>query len=250
MKQPTPDPLMLTPGEALRFALGSPSGPRSSIWTVFGSKHTDDVYIGARDTLQSVKLSLHQSGKWRRALTSQEAERLDLPNDVDRVMGRWEVPEPIGEGWIHAVSIAVPSSSIQTEPPPLKRPKRGGLNFYEMYPGSHQLRFDILIKNAGAPELRAENIHARVGRIQLPSGGCAWVMATEFIALNDRAEADIENLRNLTRKRYINEMGHDSFREYERPVGLAWGSSDDNGRPVMIDLGDLREQRALPSTAS
>jgi hypothetical protein len=164
-------------------------------------------------------------------------------------MNRWEVPEPIGEGWIHAVSIAIPSSSIQTNPGPLRRSKNGAVNFYQIEPGLRQVRFEILIKCANAPELRAENIHAEVGRIQLPSGGCVWVLATEFAAVDGRAAAEIEGLRNHLRNQYINEMGLDAFREYQSPVGTAWGSSDDNGRPVMIDLGDLREPRTLPSTA-
>lgn len=240
MKQPTPDVLSLSPGGTLRFALGSADGPRSNIWTVFGSKNTDDVYVGARDTLPLAKLSLHESGRWRRALTSQEAARQNLPDGIDRVMNRWEVPEPIADGWVHAVSIAIPSSSRQADPGPLKNPKKGTISFYEIERGSHQVRFDVLIKSAGASELRVENIHARVGRIQLPGGGCVWVYATELVAVDDRAEADVENLRTLSRNQYIEEMGLEEFRQYQRPVGAGWGFSNDDGRPVIIDLGDLR----------
>jgi hypothetical protein len=166
VRQPAPDTLKLPAGGVLRFALGSADGPRSSVWSVIGSRNTDDVYVGARDTLPSAKLSLHESGKWRRAMTRQEAERQNLPDGGDRVMNRWEVPEPVADGWVHAVSIAIPSSSIQAIPDPLKRPKKGTINFYEADPGSHQVRFDIFIKSVGAPDLTVENIHARVGRIQ------------------------------------------------------------------------------------
>lgn len=240
MKQPTPDTLILPAGGILRFALGSVSGARSNVWTVFGSKNTDDVYVGARDMLPMAKLSLHESGKWRRALTSQEAERQGLPDDVDRVMNRWEVPEPVAEGWVHAVSIAIPSSSIQKDPGLLKRPKRGTISFYEIEPGSRQVRFEVLIKSAGAPDLQVENTHALVGRIQLPGGGCVWVFATELVEVDSRAEAEVENLRKLTRERYIGEMGLEEFRKYQKPVGAGWGFDNDDGRPVIIDLGDLR----------
>jgi hypothetical protein len=113
MKQPTPDPTILPAGGKLRFALGSDQGARSSVWSVVGHKNTDDIYIGARDVLGIAKLSLHESGKWRRALTDREAERRNLPDDVDRVLSRWEVPEPIVDGWLHAASITIPSSSVQ-----------------------------------------------------------------------------------------------------------------------------------------
>ena len=239
MKQPTPDTLRLSAGGTLRFAVGSAEGPRSNIWTVFGSKHTDDIYVGARDTLPMAKLSLHESGRWRRALTSQAA-RQNLPDGADRVMNRWEVPEPIADGWVQAVSIAIPSSSIQRNPGPLKRPKKGTISYYEIESGSRQVRFDVLIKSAGASDLRVENIHAQVGRIQLPGGGCVWVFATELVAIDAQAEADIENLRDLSRSQYIGEMGLEEFRQYQRPVGAGWGFSNDDGRPVIIDLGDLR----------
>jgi hypothetical protein len=98
----------------------------------------------------------------------------------------------------------------------------------------------VLIKNAGAPDLRVENIHAQVGRLQLPGGGCVWVFATELTAKDGRAEADIENLRDLTREHFIQELGIEGFREYEKPVGASWGFSNDNARPMIIDLGDLK----------
>lgn len=240
MKQPIPATQILSAGQALRFALGTAEGTRSTIWTVFGSRNSDDVYVGARDALPMAKLSLHQSGRWRRALMQQGAAQQNLPTDVDRVFQRWEVPEAFGDGWIHAVTITIPGSSIQAAPPPVKPLKQGTINFYQLDPGSHQARFDILIKNAGAPDLRVENIHAQVGRLELPSGGCAWVFATELTAVDHRAEADIENLRNLSRGHMIERLGLEGFQEYEKPVGAGWGFSNDNGRPTIIDLGDLK----------
>jgi hypothetical protein len=63
-----------------------------------------------------------------------------------------------------------------------------------------------------------------------------WVFATELVAVDDLAEADIENLRMLSRS----QMDLEEFRQYKRPVGAGWGFSNDDGRPVIIDLGDLR----------
>ena len=159
---------------------------------------------------------------------------------MDRVFQRWEAPEAFADGWIHAVTIAIPGSSIQSAPPPLKPPKKGTVNFFELDPGSHQARFDVLIKNAGAPELQVENIHAQVGRLELPGGGCVWVFATELTAVDHRAEAGIENLRNLARGHMIERLGLEGFQEYDKPVGAGWGFSNDNGRPTIIDLGDLK----------
>ena len=76
-------------------------------------------------------------------------------------------------------------------------------------------------------------------RIKLASGGCVGVIAAEFTAIDDRAEADIENLRTLSRDDMIQNLGIEGFRQYEKPTGAVWGTSGDNGRPVIIDLGDL-----------
>ena len=240
MRQPVPETQVL-PGKALRFALGTAEGARSNVWTVFGSKNSDDVYVGARDTLGVAKLSLHQSGKWRRALIENVALET-LPPDVDRVINRWEVPEPFADGWLHAVTITIPVSSIQKEPKPLGKPKGGGtVSIYQPDLGSHQVRFDVLIKSVNAASINIENIHSEVGRIRLPSGGCVGVVATEFTALNDQAEADIENLRRRSRDHVIETIGAGGFCQYEKPTGAGRGYSNENGRPVIVDLGDLRE---------
>src|ERR1035438_1340044 len=200
MRQPVPETQILTAGGApLRFALGTATGARSTVWTVFGSRNSDDVYVGARDTLPMAKPSLHQSGTWRRALIENAAKKI-LPADVDRVLNRWEVPEPFADGWLNAVTIIIPSSSIQKNPDPLKKPRSGTISFYEPDLGSHQVRFDILIKSTDAAPIQIENIQAEVGRIKLPSGGCVGVVATEFTAIDDRAEAEMENLRKVSRE--------------------------------------------------
>jgi hypothetical protein len=240
VRQPIPETQILTAGGApLRFALGAAIGARSTIWTVFGSKNSDDVYVGARDTLPMAKLSLHQSGIWRRALIEDAAKRV-LPAEVDRVLNRWDVPRQFADGWLDAVTIIIPSSSIRRNPEPLKKPKSGTISFYEPDPGSHQVRFDILIKSANAVPLQIENIHAEVGRIKLPSGGCVGVVATELTATDGRVEAGIERLRELSREFVIENVGVEGLREYEKPAGTAWGVGGEDGRPTIIDLGDFR----------
>ena len=229
-------------GAPLRFALGSATGARSNVWSVFGSKNFDDVYVGARDMLPVAKLSLHESGLWRRAYIKELAVKI-LPPDEDRVLNRWEPPTPFADGWLHAVSIIIPCSSVQKSPEPLKKKskKGGSVSFYEPDPGSHQVCFDVLIKSADAVPIKIENIHAEVGRIKLPGGGCAGVVATEFTAVDDRAEAEVESLRRMSHNYMIENVGVEGFREYQKPVGAIWGSRADGG-PVIIDLGDFRSE--------
>ena len=54
----------------LRFAVGSPMGPRSRTWRLWVPKQKSDVYISGRSLANSVKVSLHEPGPSRFALTN------------------------------------------------------------------------------------------------------------------------------------------------------------------------------------
>ena len=49
---------------AVRFAVGSRDGARSSLWRVWTGKNTSDVYVESRDVQGVMKFSLHESGDW------------------------------------------------------------------------------------------------------------------------------------------------------------------------------------------
>jgi hypothetical protein len=181
VKQTPPGPQFLRAGGKIRFALGSAGGPRSNTWSVIGGKRTADVYLGARDIMGLEKVSLHVSGRWRRAWTPAGAMQQDLPEDADRVMNRWEAPQPIAEGWLHAATVSIPSSSIQPGLGTGKPPGKGALSFWDVGPGQREVRFEIVLASAGAPTLNAGNITEAVGRIELPGGGCIWVIARPWL---------------------------------------------------------------------
>lgn len=61
------------PGGSIRWAVGTPDGPRSQSWSLFGSTNHDDVYLGPRCQTGAIKLSLHRSGRWRMAWTEKYA---------------------------------------------------------------------------------------------------------------------------------------------------------------------------------
>jgi len=48
-------------GGTIRFAVGSPTGLRSSTWRIWSAKHTKDVYLAARSIAGLQKVSLHES---------------------------------------------------------------------------------------------------------------------------------------------------------------------------------------------
>jgi hypothetical protein len=245
MKLTPPGPQLLPVKGVLRFALGSATGLRSNTWSVTGGKTTDDVYLAAREAMQSAKLSMHSSGLWRWAMTEPEATRQQLGADQDRVMLRWSPPEPIGPGWQRAATIAIPASSIRNLIPE-KKPRKGTVSYWTVEPGFREVWFDIFIQSANAPPIDMHNVSELVGRVQLPSGGAVWVVGTEWRVTKEREE-EISRLRKISRDFYISREGPDSFNAMKNPTASNWGYDNDDGRPIVIDLGDLRAPTASGS---
>jgi hypothetical protein len=238
VKQTPPGPQLLPVEGKLRFALGSLDGPRSNTWSVIGGKKTDEIYVAARYVMGVAKLSIHQSGRWRWAMTNEEAVKRKLGPDEDRVMLRWEPPTPIGPGWTRAATVVIPSSSIR-QLGPEKTPKKGVVSYWEVDSGHREVWFDIFVKKPGAPGLDLHNITEPVGRIELPSGGAVWVVGTEWVT-DDEREATMEDLRKRSRDYFIDREGVDVFNALKYPNSVNWGRDNEDGRPVIIDLGDLR----------
>jgi hypothetical protein len=91
-------------------AVGSPDDLRSLVWRLW--VQGDEIYFGARDMLQSTKVSLHKSGIWRiawvRSLNSQD-------KSTDRVAVKWRRPDEFAPGLINGVMVLV--SPFQPEHP-------------------------------------------------------------------------------------------------------------------------------------
>lgn len=71
----------------ISFAVGSISGPRSSVWSLRADPK-GDVYAGPAGTVADVKYSLHKSGICRKAIVKERAEASGL--EGDRVIERWK----------------------------------------------------------------------------------------------------------------------------------------------------------------
>lgn len=83
--------------QVLRFAVGSAGGPRSRTWRLWVPKGKSDVYISGRTLGNSVKVSLHEPGPARFALTSEWVRRRSFraPEGRDRRLAKeWDRPRP------------------------------------------------------------------------------------------------------------------------------------------------------------
>jgi hypothetical protein len=83
--------------QVLRFAVGSTLGPRSRTWRLWVPRRKSDVYISSRSLGDSVKVSLHEPGPARYALTTEWVQRTGfqpLEGTDRRLAVEWERPRP------------------------------------------------------------------------------------------------------------------------------------------------------------
>lgn len=222
-----PAPRENPPDSTLRFAVGDPTGLRSSTWTVIGQQ-AGDVYIGARTNMRNTKVSLHRTGKWRLAYTAQSGET--ATPEGDRVLYRYDPPPECAPGWRHGATVVVPTSTLRLPFPEKPTKDRNPISWWPAPDKGWGLRFDVLLGSDGCDQgLTVNGAAGQVGRLALADGSVVWVVATA-VPTSAQNEELYRSIREQARERATGDM--------EAPTAMAWGFDTDSGHPVLIDLGD------------
>ena len=100
--------------DTLRFSIGPWHGRYSSVWRVWSED--GDVYLAVRALVRYMKISLHQSGRFRVAFTKEYNEKMVLENGknsaIDRAFLKWQ-KIPISDSEImQALDIHFPLSAL------------------------------------------------------------------------------------------------------------------------------------------
>lgn len=160
--------------QVLRFAVGSATGPRSRTWRLWVLKRKSDVYISGRMLGDSVKVSLHEPGPSRFALTSEWVRRegFQAPEGRDRRLAlEWERPRPRPpRQGARAFSIIVPWDEVLDR----GMPEAGQVVWIPPPPQDTCIHFDVVYIPAGAvvtghPGARSMGT-GLVGEVQLENG--------------------------------------------------------------------------------
>jgi hypothetical protein len=229
-----PEPVHEPSDLTLRFAVGDPAVRRSSTWSIVGARRSPDVFIGARSNMGRTKVTLHRSGKWRLAFTKQSG--LTAPGSDDRVLHRYVSPPELAPGFQHGATVIVPDSCLRA-PFPEKTPKGGAgpISWWPTPGPGKALRFDLLLC---APDCSGDltlNVAGEVGRMTLSEGSALWVVATDV-----PFSADDEQLMRRLRSDVLEHASRSAVElaDVPFPAAMAWGFDNDDGVPVLYDLGD------------
>jgi hypothetical protein len=163
---------------AIRFCAGTDGGTRSAIWRLWATRN--DVYLSFRNLGGVLKVSLHETGDWRMALTS-EYLQTDDPALIDggRFFERWDRPAEQSPGVTIAMRLLIPYSAVNIPPGVQGEPAETRL-----VPPPPSDWFTV-VSVAFTNEQMAERWPGRsqganpIGQLMLPKGEQVWLVAHE-----------------------------------------------------------------------
>jgi hypothetical protein len=106
--------------QVLRFAVGSGEGNRSRVWRLWVPKGKSDVYLSAGGLGDSLKVSLHEPGPSRFALTQEfiDKKQFKAPNGHDSRLAQTFNRASINEARpaAQALTIVIPFDEVRSRP--------------------------------------------------------------------------------------------------------------------------------------
>jgi hypothetical protein len=206
--------------KGLRVIVGTePNGPRSQLWRVWTGARNSDVYIGARPVAGEVRVSLHESGKWRFAFTEkhQQGPAPLIGLEEDRAKHKWDRPPEFAPGLTRAFIIIVPASELRAPkaPDPLVKPA----HWLEPPPEGHQVEIDLFLSAHPAKDDSWPGKNAMgtefLYRQGLPNGEVLYVVshiAETASEVQQRTNAYKEAGLKAGLDRYMEETGAEQLR--------------------------------------
>jgi hypothetical protein len=174
------------PDPTLRFAAGSPERPNSGTWRLW--THRSDTYLAARITAHLFKLSMHESGEWISAFTTQSGAVLDTGSRRHRT---WTRPPEFAPGWVQGPAVVIPWVKWRGQFQPIGKPLPADTVWV---PGPARKRKLVVSVLFSAVTVAASGINSVsqpgdwiVGSLPLANGETVWLQARQAgISLDER----------------------------------------------------------------
>jgi hypothetical protein len=137
--------------------------------------------LACRDNFQNMKVSLHASGRWRMAFTSEALAKNPalVPAGSNRAWEVWQEPHPILPDTVVAFRLIFPTSELAVKPEQRTTKQwRDNLFIESAPPDSGKLTIVTLFVTVGDPELRHESEPSlRFASLELSNGRRAQLVA-------------------------------------------------------------------------
>jgi hypothetical protein len=104
-----------------RFACGTRSGPRSTIWKAW--VHGDEAYVASRMFGSDMKISFHSSGHCQWSATDSWVGRQTGVRNAARHVRCWQVSYPNGNEAHLLFRVEIPASELRAQLPPRDKKK-------------------------------------------------------------------------------------------------------------------------------
>jgi hypothetical protein len=167
------------PGGEIRFAVGAPNAPQSTIWRVWATRNTCDVYLGPRPALKQMKTSLHESGDYRQATPDR------------RLVQQWKPAQPLFGTVEHLYCVLVFPDAIAPSTHPLPKDNV----FWARAPSETEaVRFDLCRLRKLDSRILFNQMFSPVRRFDLVDGGEVALVVTH-VPTNEDDRARYAELR-------------------------------------------------------
>jgi hypothetical protein len=152
------------------------------VWVAW--RQGSECYVGANSTLGSVKISLHQSGICRLALSERhynELPEMGLKQPADRALTKWRrLPTPEA-GVVHVLSLIFPTDHLRLEEP--KSSQKKPVMIFEPPPAGQAVQMGFFYSRQTGPAMEASflNIGAHpLFTFDLRNGDTVWMAAKQI----------------------------------------------------------------------
>ncbi|MBX9809935.1 hypothetical protein K2X92_06095 [Candidatus Gracilibacteria bacterium] len=218
----------------IKFAVGTPNDPQSSIWRLWVNK--DDIYLGEKNTLPAMKVSLHASDNWRIAFVK-ELKRED--ETTDRAILKWKRPAEIFPGWTPSIAVLV--SSLK----PIRRLSKTTVEdkriiwMPETTEGKRMI-FMLVISKSNMSEMDARKILTPtdriVGCLNKKNGEKVWLIYRED---EDLTAYEVEKIKDIMKKTKIHlkvDSSEDSIYGSRAILMLSENTPTTFTQPTILDI--------------
>lgn len=167
--------------QVLRFAVGKAGGPRSRTWRLWVPRGKNDVYVSGRTLGWAAKVSIHEPGPARFALTKNWVRDTGYqapPGHDARLAIEWNRPRPLPPHKLaRPLVVIVPHDEVANR----DEREDHSVSWVEPPPVGHAVHFDIVYIAAGVPLDEHPGVRSMgtklLGRVDLPNGQAVFVTA-------------------------------------------------------------------------